>query len=80
MNTDTPPISSSLPMAATVRPAAEVRRSLGLALPRASAADGNGMMSSEKSARSVCRSGAKEALNAIQNQEKAKKPHSREER
>ena len=46
-----------LPMAATVRPAAEVRQSLALVLPQASAADGNAMMSSEKSARSVCRSG-----------------------
>ena len=36
---------------------AEVRRSLALVLPRANTADGNGMMSSEKSARNVCRNG-----------------------
>ena len=79
MNTNTPPISSSLPMAATVHPAAEVRRSLGLALPRASAADGNDMMSSEKSARSVCRSGQRKPAHH-KNQEKGEKAHSREER
>ena len=62
MNISTLPISLSWQRAATVQQAAEVRRCLVLALPRAKEPDGKGTMCLGKSSPNVCPIGQKKPL------------------